>query len=202
MTQKHESLSAFVDGELQDDGIISTLKNDAELAAKWQRYHLMRHSLRKEMPQMADFDVSAQIAEALEQEPAIVAPKRSWTSLPVVASVVPLVRQGGQFAIAATVAVAMVLGVQQMNKPETEQPFNGGTPATLPGIQGGLSPVSLEQTRAVPRADVMEQRRQINAYLNDHRHQLRIKASEQNAQIKAQQAENEEQKEKSDGQPE
>ena len=200
MTHQHESLSAVVDGEVKDDKILGALQNDAELAAKWQRYHLIRQGLRKEMPEMADFDISQQVAQALEQEPAIVAPKRKWQDLPLVSNVVPLVRQSGQFAIAATVAVAMVLGVQQLNQPEAEQPFNGGSPTALPGIQGGLSPVSLEQTRTVPRSDVMEQRRQINAYLNDHRHQLRIKSSEQTE--KTQQVENEEQKSDSDGQPE
>lgn len=200
MTHQHESLSAVVDGEVKDDKILGALQNDAELAAKWQRYHVIRQGLRKEMPEMADFDISQQVAQALEQEPAILAPKRKWQDLPLVSNVVPLVRQSGQFAIAASVAVAMVLGVQQLNQPETEQPFNGGSPTALPGIQGGLSPVSLEQTRTVPRSDVLEQRRQINAYLNDHRHQLRIKASEQTD--KAQQVENEEQKSNTDGQPE
>ena len=202
MTQQHESLSAIVDGEVRDDKILSALKDDAELAAKWQRYHLIRQGLRKEMPEMATFDISQQVAQALEQEPVILAPKRKWQDLPLVSNVVPLVRQGGQFAIAATVAVAMVLGVQQLNQPESEQPFNGGSPTTLSGIQGGLSPVSLEQTRTVPRSDVMEQRRQINAYLNDHRHQLRIKASEHSTQTQAQQVDNEEQKENNEGQPE
>lgn len=202
MTQQHESLSAVVDGEVQDDNLLGALQNDKELAAKWQRYHLIRQGLRKEMPEMADFDISQQVAKALDDEPAILAPKRTWQDLPLVSNVVPLVRQGGQLAIAASVAVAMVLGVQQLNQPEAEQPFNGGSPATLPGIQGGLSPVSLEQTRTVPRSDVLEQRRQINAYLTDHRHQLRIKASNQSKQDQAQQAENEEQNKASDGQPE
>ena len=201
MTQQHESLSAVVDGEVKDDKILGAISNDAELAAKWQRYHLIRQGLRREMPEMADFDISQSVAQALENEPAIVAPKRKWQDLPLVSNVVPLVRQGGQFAIAATVAVAMVLGVQQMNQPETEYQFDGGTPATLPGIQGGLSPVSLEQTRPVPRSDVLEQRRQINAFLTDHRHQLRIKASELNKQDQAQSSENE-QNQNEDGQPE
>lgn len=176
MTQKHENLSAIVDGELQDDNLISELHSDAELSAKWQRYHLIRHGLRKEMPLHADFDISAQVAAALEHEPAIVAPKRTWKDLPVVASVIPFARQSGQLAIAASVAVAMVIGVQQFNQPEELQDFYTA-PATIPGIQGGLSPVSLEQSQPVNRDDVMEQRRRIQAYLTDHKQQLRFKTS-------------------------
>ena len=179
MTQQNENLSAFVDGELQDSKIISDIKNDAELSEKWQRYHLIRQGLRKELPEAASFDISASFAAALEDEPVVLAPKRRWQSLPVVASVIPFVRQGGQLAVAASVAVAMVLGVQQLNQPETVQPLDSSSPFTFPGIQGGLSPVSLEKTNAVPRDHVLEQLRMSNAYLSDHRHQLRIRANQQ-----------------------
>lgn len=201
MTQKHENLSAIVDGELQDDNILSELKSDAELSAKWQRYHLIRHGLRKELPLHADFDISAQFAAALEQEPAILAPKRSWRDLPVVASVIPMVRQGGQLAIAASVAVAMVIGVQQINQPEELQEFYTA-PASMPGIQGGLSPVSLEQTRPVDRADVMEQRRRIQAYLTDHKQQLRFKSSDGSEGENNQTKQEEVQKQESENTPE
>lgn len=176
MTQKHENLSAFIDGESQDEHLVKALQSDSDMAAKWQRYHLIRQGLRKELPQYADFDISAQVAEALQQEPAILAPKRGWRDMPVVASVLPMARSGGQLAIAASVAVAMVLGVQKLNQ-EDQQIFNPA-PATIPGIQGGLSPVSLEQTQTT-RTDIMEQRRRINAYLTDHRQQVRLKDSQE-----------------------
>ena len=201
MTQKFENLSTFVDGEVQDDNLITSLQNDQDMSAKWQRYHLIRHGLRKEMPAQADFDISAAVAQAIEQEPAILAPKRTWRDIPVVASVVPFARQGGQFAIAASVAVAMVLGVQQLNQPEDEQPFNAA-PATLPFVEGGLSPVSLEQARPVQRVDVMEQRRRINAYLNDHNQQLRLKASGLDTDTEQSAVESEVQKDDSEQTPE
>ena len=181
MTQKQEKLSAFVDGEVQDENIVSALVNDAELADKWQRYHLIRQGLRKELPKQANFDISALVATALESEPAILAPKKTWRDIPVLSNVVPLIRSGGQLAIAASVAVAMVLGVQKLNQ-DDQQIFNPA-PAVVPGIQGGLSPVSLEQTQPVPRTDVREQQRRINAYLNDHRSQVLLKDSQRYLQI-------------------
>jgi sigma-E factor negative regulatory protein RseA len=201
MTQKYENLSALVDGELQDNDMIKSIGDDQELSLKWQRYHLIRHGLRKELPTHADFDISAQVAKALADEPAILAPKRSWRDLPVVATVVPFAKQGGQLAIAASVAVAMVIGVQQYNQPELEQPFNNA-PAVLPGIQGGLSPVSLEQTRPVQRADVLEQRRKINAFLTDHKQQLRLKTSEKDTPIEQAESEQEPSSPESEQQPE
>ena len=182
MTQKQENLSAFVDGEVQDDNMVSLLVNDAEMADKWQRYHLIRQGLRRELPSDASFDISALVASALESEPAILAPKKTWRDIPVLSNVIPLVRSGGQLAIAASVAVAMVIGVQKLNQ-EDQQIFNPA-PSVVPGIQGGLSPVSLEQTRAIPRSGAREQQqRRINAYLNDHRSQVLLKDSQRFLQV-------------------
>ncbi|MFQ3197308.1 MAG: sigma-E factor negative regulatory protein RseA [Paraglaciecola sp.] len=174
MSQKIENLSAWVDGEYQQHQLLDELKSSELLAQKWQRYHLIRDGLRKELPEQLNFDIAANVAAAMEFEPSILAPKKSWRDLPLMTSVVPFAKQGGQMAVAASVAVAMIIGVQQFNQPELDQPFNSA-PSIL-GIQGGLSPVSLEQTRTLPRTDVSEQRRVINAYLNDHKQQLRFKA--------------------------
>ena len=176
MSQKIESLSALVDGELDDTDFIHEFDNNAELSAKWQSYHLIRDGLRKELPSHINFDIAANVAQALLSEPAILAPKKSWRDLPLVSSVLPFAKQGGQMAIAASVAVAMILGVQQVNQPELQQPFNSAPP--ILGIQGGLSPVSLEQTRSVPRSDMTEQRKRIIAYLEDHQQQMRLKSTQ------------------------
>lgn len=179
MSQKSEHISALMDGEQQDQTSIDALLNDPQELQTWQRYHLIRDGLRKELPTELNFDISANVAKALEQEMPIVAPKkRKITELPVIANVIPLVRQGGQFAIAASVAAVMILGVQQFNQPAVEeQPFNTAPVLRVPGIQGGMSPVSLEQSRALPNQDASEQRRRINAYLMDHQQQMRFKAN-------------------------
>lgn len=174
MTQKHENLSAFVDGEQQDDKFVAELGNDTELSAKWQRYHIIRQSLRKEMPETATFDISASVMEALESEPAILAPKRKWSDIPVIGNVIPLVRSSGQLAIAASVAVAVIIGFQQVNNQPEKQIFNPA-PASFNGIQGGLSPVSLEQTRIMPNVSVQEQQRRFNMLMRHHMNQVMIK---------------------------
>ncbi len=176
MTIKNsEHLSAALDGEHNDPGILAMVAGEAELTAKWQRYHLARDLMRDEMPAMLMLDISAKVAAKLAEEPTVLAPKRT-KRLPLVGAVVPLMRQGGQYAIAASVAVAMVLGVQQLNHTGPEQPFSTAPVPTIPGIQGGLSPVSLEQHRTLPRASALEQRKRMNAYMSDHHLQLRIKS--------------------------
>ena len=181
MSQKFENLSALVDGEnsqsdLQGSDAINAMKHDKQLMQKWHSYHVIRYGLRKELPSQMHFDIAAKVALALESEPAILAPKKSWRNAPVIASVVPFMKQGGQMAIAASVAVAMIIGVQQFNQNDVEQPFNSAAP--IPGIAGGLSPVSFEQTQAVAQNDIVEQRRRINAYIADHQQQMRLKSVE------------------------
>lgn len=177
MTQQHESLSALVDGEVQDDNLVSALANDKALADKWKNYHLIRSTMRNELPPQIDIDLGDKIVAAIEQEPTILAPKKRWQQIPVVAQVVPLFKQGGQFAVAASFAAAMIIGVQQFNTPETEEPFSVAPP--FAAVQGGLSPVSLQQTRTVDRPDVLEQRKRISALLTDHNQQVRLKHSHQ-----------------------
>ncbi|GAB3037824.1 sigma-E factor negative regulatory protein [Bowmanella dokdonensis] len=178
--QKKESLSALMDGEESANGLFSDIGQDQGLQQTWRNYHLIRDGLRKELPSSLNFDISARVAAAIEQEPAILAPKKRLRDIPVVGQVIPLVRQGGQFAIAASVAAAMIIGVQQLNQPTPEQPFSSAPALQIPGMQaGGLSPVSLEQTRSLPpAADALEQKRRINAYLTDHQRQMRLKAQQ------------------------
>ncbi|WP_102795686.1 sigma-E factor negative regulatory protein [Bowmanella denitrificans] len=193
--QKLENLSALVDGEESLQGFELDMQAEQELVEKWRNYHLIRDGLRKELPPQLDFDISSKVAAALDNEPTILAPqKKRIQDLPVIGHVIPLVRQGGQFAIAASVAVAMILGVQQLNQTQPDQPFNSAPALAVPGMQqGGLSPVSLEQTRPLPQTDALEQKRRINAYLSDHERQMRLKANqfdkvdEQNTQPEAQQ---------------
>ena len=59
MTQQQEKLSAFMDGEVEDDKIIDAIKQDEELQAKWQRYHVIRSTMRKEASVAPEMDLTA-----------------------------------------------------------------------------------------------------------------------------------------------
>jgi len=180
MTQQQEKLSAFMDGEIEGNDIIDAIKHDEALQAKWKRYHVYRGAMRKEVSVAPQLDITASVAAALESEPAIVAPKRSrWSSIPLIGNVVPFAKQSGQFAVAASVAVAVIFGVQYTNQDSPAEPF-----MTAPTIapQGGLAPVSLEQTRMLPRNDmneVLEKKRKINALIADHEQQIKLKQAQE-----------------------
>ena len=183
MTQQQEKLSAFVDGEHTDPDIAKSLSQDPELADKWKRYHLVRDCMRNEMSADVHFDISAQIAKQLENELPMVAPKRTWRELPVVANIIPLVKQSGQLAVAACVTAVMIFSYQSYNQPEESQPFL--TAPTEFGPQGGLAPVSLNTSTNIDRegmAILLEQQRQINAFIEDHQRQLKLKNAGQSDQ--------------------
>jgi sigma-E factor negative regulatory protein RseA len=178
MSQKFKNLSALVDGEDIASGtsrsqMLDAVKDDVDLQLKWRSYHLIRDGLRQEMPVNIHFDIADKVAQALEAEPAILAPKKTWRNIPLVSNVVPFAKQGGQMAIAASAAIVMIIGVQQLNQADVIQPFNAAPP--IPGIQGGLSPVSFDQARTVVNSDGAEQKKRINAYMTDHKQQLRFK---------------------------
>ncbi len=186
MTQQQEKLSAFIDGEIEDSELVKSLTQDPELSDKWKRYHLVRDCMRNEMSTDINYDISAQIAKQLEGELAMVAPKRTWRELPVIASVIPLIKQSSQLAVAACVTAVTIFSIQTYNQPEATQPFLTAPPGV--GVQGGLAPVSLSTNNTVDRegmAILLEQQRQINALIEDHQRQLKLKNAGQTKKAEA-----------------
>jgi sigma-E factor negative regulatory protein RseA len=176
MTQEFEKISAMVDGECDDVAQAVSKIDDPLLQQKWKSYHLTRDLLRNDMSSDVKFDVSQDIAAALENELAIVAPKRTWKELPVVSAVIPIVKQSSQLAMVASVTAMVIFGYQTVNQPEITQPFTTAPPVI--GPQGGLSPVSLQQSRTIEQdrmQQLLEQRRHINALIEDHQRQLKLK---------------------------
>ena len=176
MTQEFEKISAMVDGEC--DNVAQTAANidDPILQQKWKSYHLTRDLLRNDMSCDLHFDVSEKVAAALQDELSIVAPKRTWKELPIVSAVIPIFKQSSQLAMAVSVTALVIFTYQTYQQPEISQPFSTAPPVI--GPQGGLSPVSLQQTRSVEQdrmQQLLEQRRQINALIEDHQRQLKRK---------------------------
>jgi sigma-E factor negative regulatory protein RseA len=176
MTQEFEKISAMVDGECEDISQTAAIIDDPILQQKWKSYHLTRDLLRNDMSSDIHFDVSEKVAAALQNELSIVAPKRTWKELPIVSAVIPIFKQSSQLAMAASVTALVIFAYQTYNQPEISQPFTTAPPVI--GPQGGLSPVSLQQTRSIEQdrmQQLLEQRRQINALIEDHQRQLKLK---------------------------
>ncbi|EKP0306411.1 sigma-E factor negative regulatory protein [Aeromonas veronii] len=188
-----EQISALMDGELSDAEVLNELEMDSDLQDTWGRYHLIGDAMRGDLPVNLQLDLSDSIMAALEDEPTILAPKPVETApvlQPAVApvktdsNVVPLFRrvgqQLGQYAIAASVAAAVIFGVQQYQGQD-------GVPAnpvlnTIP-IGGSAAPVSVHypqqdgaraRQQGLTEQQMQEQRERINAFLRDHQLQQRL----------------------------
>lgn len=117
--QTLESLSALVDGEASEfEGRrLLGMASDPELSEKWQRYHLSGALMRKELSSPSLSDLSGRISAAINEEA-----DHAHEQAPVVASssaTANTVVQASRWrdwmaksAIAASVAVAVVAGVQ------------------------------------------------------------------------------------------
>jgi sigma-E factor negative regulatory protein RseA len=138
--------------------------------------------LRGDEVLLTDKSLLESIADALDDEPTVLAPSTKSRVIPIWQNVVSLGKQSSQFAVAAGVAAVMILGVQNYNT-EATQPF---MTAPTSGPQGGLAPVSLSQSRTIQtpeqqlneRQALLEQRKRINALLVDHQQQVRLQAAQ------------------------
>ncbi|VTT28468.1 anti-RNA polymerase sigma factor SigE [Klebsiella pneumoniae] len=188
-----EQLSALMDGETLDNEAISALSKDVVLQKNWESYHLIRDTLRGDVPQLLDFDISARVMAAIENEPAqkvtplIVEaqPKPDQAAvMPFWAKVRPWAAQITQVGVAACVSLAVIVGVQQYNKPVVGQSSDAPVFNTLP-MMGQASPVSLgvpadnaNTNNSNANQQVQDQRRRVNALLQDYELQRRLHAEQ------------------------
>lgn len=105
----HETLSALMDDEAEQLEIRRALhasEQDPEVRRSWERYHLARSVMHKE-PWNTHIDLSAGITAALAEEPSLT---------PRPASNQPRWKvQLGRVAVAASVTVAVLIGVRMVN---------------------------------------------------------------------------------------
>lgn len=194
-----EQISALVDGELQDKVLLEQLSSEPASADTFARYHLYGDALRNDLPTHLHLDMSDNILAALADEaPHSVSTigtegnkgvQRSAndqyqdTSEQAVASNVvrgrfgrlaPALRYAGQFAIAASVSAALIVGVQQYSQQDMQSPVLN----TIP-LSGSATPVSLnyraQSQQPTNEQALLEQQRRIHELLMDHELQQRLR---------------------------
>ncbi len=130
--QLAESLSALMDNqasELELQRLLKATQEDAELKAAWSRYHLVRSVMKNEAIHAAPVDFAARISAALEAESgysaqttAVNIPVRGTKAAAAAASFNDWWANIGRVAVAASVAIAVIVGVQQFQ----QQPLQTG----------------------------------------------------------------------------
>jgi sigma-E factor negative regulatory protein RseA len=141
---KLEALSAFMDGEHNQPagGLIQAMAENDDLKGAWHRYHLIRDCLRSCLPQRVDIGVAARVRVALQGEPALL-------SRPAPPATLRVLKPVAGMAIAATVAVAVIVGLKS-NGPEPAA--GGGQQLAQQTVEPPASPAVADtgQARALP----------------------------------------------------
>ncbi len=184
---KFETVSSCIDDYQQydesfDDTFDEMIK-DNQLSDTWQRYHLLGDIMRNDVPESLHLDLSDKIAQAIEQEPTVLAPKVSKTQSPTLlqefkGKVVQFAKPFGQLAIAASAAGLMVLGVQQNNVVNNDILMPNQTIQTNP-LGGIAEPVSFnyeQASRQSQKQAYLQQQRRFQALLSDHQQQIKFNA--------------------------
>ncbi|MGF1680782.1 RseA family anti-sigma factor [Photobacterium minamisatsumaniensis] len=203
-----EKISALLDGEELDQSIVNALAVDDDSQQTWQNFNLIGDVMRGDAPQNKDWDIAAKVALALEDEPAHTGLTNSIEEPATVVHIAAAreerveaqptpqqakrtmpawLTQFGQVATAACVSLAVIVGVQQYNGADDGAAIatSGQLPVleTIP-FSGTAEPVSLTRdsvnrhAAAPSEEQVMEQRRRINAMLQDYELQLRLNAED------------------------
>ena len=173
---KFETVSALVDNYQQSEQNLDDLIKSEEMSDTWDSYHLIGDILRNDISQTVQLDISAQIAEAIANEPTVLAPKASVSlSKQFKAKVIQLAKPFGQVAIAASAAGLMVLGVQQ-NVVDSDTLMPNQVVQTMP-LAGIADPVSFNyqpNARLNQKKAYVEQQRRFQALLSDHHQQIKL----------------------------
>ncbi|WP_199609578.1 sigma-E factor negative regulatory protein [Flocculibacter collagenilyticus] len=187
-----QEISTFLDSHSPDNSHAANEFSE-EKRATWARYHLASDVLRKEVASNIDLGLAERIEAALEFEaphqpvatevetsPSRVTQwvnkikqKAGGASLSGLLSI-PAFRYSSQLAIAATVAMVSVIGVQQYSDNGVDDTSPLPVFVTKP-LDGFASPVSLSTTSNQQRNTISADQQRINALILDHQRQIRLK---------------------------
>jgi len=176
----YESLSALMDGEAGELELHQVLKQsqNAQVREQWQRWQMVRSTLRGQPQSLESLDLAARVSAALD------------TPVVPVTRAKPVIRLGlwgraGQLAVAASVAFVVLGGVrfyQSLQATSNGSPLQAqqgaGTPFNLPLAEtpqlagfGGNIPASTAQTQLAPQWTASQldwQAEHLPVYLHQH----------------------------------
>ena len=153
-----ESLSALMDNqasELEIQRLLKALETDPEIKSTWSRFQIASAGLRRELPVLTSGDFASRVSAALDAEETYSAPKiaatapikaaatvaRSVEREKVIAMPIRWWQQAGRVAVAASVAGALIVGVQQY-------PSGASQSAQIAATTPAVAPVPSVETRA------------------------------------------------------
>ncbi|WP_071870579.1 sigma-E factor negative regulatory protein [Atopomonas hussainii] len=183
----HESLSALMDGEASELEVRRLLRDsadDGELRERWRHWHVARAAMHDEL-QAPKLDLASRVSAALADEPALVAQVPWYARMP------------GRVAVAASVTLAVLAGLQfaplgeqaapQLAQQEIPTLTIPGQALPGPAILAGYQPAETSADAQPVSAEVVQptqnrwHEERMPLYL--HQHLQQVSASQGNAQL-------------------
>ena len=180
-----ELLSAYMDGEQVNPTFTEQLCQDAELQESWEDFHTIRSIMRKESNVVLGADFTAKMESLIATEEIQVPNAMTSEPLPQEVENTPFMQKLKawfmpitQVAVAASVCLVAVLGVQSFNAKSTVQSaVDAPVLQTLP-FNNGVQEVSYNApSKDVMTAEQLEQKnKRIGAMLQSYELQRRVYA--------------------------
>ena len=180
-----ELLSAYMDGEQVNPTFTEQLCQDAELQESWEDFHTIRSIMRKESNIVLGADFTAKMESLIATEEIQVSNAMTSQPLPQEVENAPFMQKLKawfmpitQVAVAASVCLVAVLGVQSFNAKSTVQSaVDAPVLQTLP-FNNGVQEVSYNApSKDVMTAEQLEQKnKRIGAMLQSYELQRRVYA--------------------------
>ena len=180
-----ELLSAYMDGEQVNPTFTEQLCQDAELQESWEDFHTIRSIMRKESNVVLGADFTTKMESLIETEEIQVSNAMTSQPLPQEVENAPFMQKLKawlmpitQVAVAASVCLVAVLGVQSFNAKSTVQSaVDAPVLQTLP-FNNGVQEVSYNApSKDVMTAEQLEQKnKRIGAMLQSYELQRRVYA--------------------------
>lgn len=189
-SEKQDWLSAASDNQGISATELDNLLRDPALQDQWLRYQMIGNVMRNELPAQLDMNFADRFEAMLADEPAHQLQPEPVAELAPVGPVSlpwwkaaanqPWVKTMLQGAIAASVAIVAVVGVQQ-NQQTADEALTSPLPVLQTSPIGGVAtPVSLSQTSVDSRFDAqqqrvqLEQQRRLQELMQAHQQQKRL----------------------------
>ena len=180
-----ELLSAYMDGEQVNPTFTEQLCQDAELQESWEDFHTIRSIMRQESNVVLGADFTAKMESLIATEEIQVSNAMTSQPLPQEVENAPFMQKLKawfmpitQVAVAASVCLVAVLGVQSFNAKSTVQSaVDAPVLQTLP-FNNGVQEVSYNApSKDVMTAEQLEQKnKRIGAMLQSYELQRRVYA--------------------------
>jgi len=172
MTEKqNESISALMDGELDEMSLHRLLKSDEDQAVRetWSRYHMARDAMKGEVSEFVGLDISASVSAALDDE----APLTQNTLKEKAAT---WWKPVAGLSVAASVAFAVIVGAQfgaDGFAPQAEIASKTEVKIVTPEITKVKGPTMLANSSNTPvnaeqQKELQQAQERLNSYLKQH----------------------------------